>query len=123
MNIVPITVWREARGEGQEAMLAVYHAILNRAAASPANGWPSDPEKVCLQAFQFSCWNSNDVQRNLYPQTNDPQYSFASMLPATVTPDPTGGATAYFDKSIQPPAWATPDKFTVQIGRLKFYKL
>ena len=123
MDIVPITVWREARSEGEEGMCGVYRVIQNRAAASPRSGWPPDPEKVCLQSFQFSCWNDRDPQRNLYPVSNDPQYALAVAISLQPGLDPTGGATAYYDDSIPTPSWATFDRFTVQIGRLRFYRV
>jgi N-acetylmuramoyl-L-alanine amidase len=122
MDILPITLWREARGEGEAGMRAVCHVILNRAAHGSGQ-WPSDPERACLQAYQFSCWNTNDPQRNKYPPPGDVAYSVAYAIAEDPGPDPTLGATSYHDTSIQPPPWATPDKFTVQIGRLRFYKL
>jgi N-acetylmuramoyl-L-alanine amidase len=126
MQVIPITIWREARGEGQAGMAAVLHVILNRAVPNPATPWPADPEKVCLQDFQFSCWNNRDPQRNLYPAPNDPQYAIAESLALSAArglDDPTNGATAYYDESITAPSWATPERFTVQIGRLRFYRL
>lgn len=123
IDILGVTIWREARGEGLPGMTAVYHVIMNRATAKGRNGWPQEPEKVCLQPWQFSCWNTNDPQRALYPVPNDPQYLEAQSICNLNPPDPTGGATAYFDESIKPPVWAMPEKFTVEIGRLRFYKL
>ena len=122
MDILGITIWREARSEGLAGMNAVAHVIANRGAASPHNAWPSDVEQVCLQPWQFSCWNLTDPQRNLYPKDGDPQYAIAQRCPM-MGDDPTSGATAYFDVSILPPPWAHPEDFTAQIGRLKFYKL
>jgi spore germination cell wall hydrolase CwlJ-like protein len=123
MNITAITIWREARGEGTPGMVGVYWVIANRA-ASKRNIWPSDPEKVCLQAYQFSCWNTNDPQRDLYPRTEDPQYAMAYAIVQSPGSDPTMGATGYYDLSLPtPPSWATPQTFTVQIGRLRFHKI
>lgn len=122
MDILAITIWREARGEGMAGMTGVYHVIMNRALAD-REGWPSDPEQVCLQPYQFSCWNSLDPQRKLYPNRGDVQYQQAQYIANLDPTDPTGGATAYFDSSITAPSWADPKLFTVAIGRLRFYKL
>ena len=102
-------------------MVAVYHVIANRAAAR--REWPADMERVCLQASQFSCWNTHDPQRDLYPKTGDQAYALAVAICLQSGKDPTGGATAYFAASIPPPLWATLDKFTVQIGNHRFYRL
>ena len=121
MDILGITIWREARGEGAAGMTGVYWVIRNRSAASPHNGWPADLEQVCLQPFQFSCWNSSDTQRAKYPGVDDPQYK---AIPGFYSqPDPTGGATAYYDTSIVPPPWARQSEFKTQIGSLKFYRV
>jgi N-acetylmuramoyl-L-alanine amidase len=120
MDIVPITLWREARSEGQDGMTAVLHVILNRSADKR---WSSDPEKVCLQGYQFSCWNSNDPQRNKYPASADPLYLLAQALVKQPGPDVTRGATAYYDISISAPSWATLGNYKCTVGRLKFHAL
>lgn len=121
MDIVPITIWREARSEGPAGMRAVLHVIFNRAAHN--SEWPSDPERVCLQRYQFSCWNTDDRQRDYYPSPTDTSYVDALALVADPGTDPTGGATAYFDSSIFAPIWATPASFVCEIGRLRFYRV
>lgn len=122
MDVLSITVWREARSQGTAGMTAVYNVIQNRA-HDPQHRWPSDPDRVCLQAYQFSCWNTNDPQRNLYPQANDKWYTEVLSIIQLDAPDTTQGANAYFDNSILPPIWADPKKLTVRIGTLAFYKL
>jgi N-acetylmuramoyl-L-alanine amidase len=124
VNIVPLTAWREARSEGQAGMTAVLFVIENRSMAK-RKMWPTDPEQICLQRKQFSCWNDNDPQRDLYPADNDKEYELAEIIYSNVPDlaDPTDGATAYYDASIPPPEWAKPENFTVQIGKLRFYKV
>lgn len=121
MDILGITIWREARSEGTAGMAAVYNVILNR--AKTGRLWPTDPEKVCLQPYQFSCWNTVDHQRQKYPAFDDLQYKQIQLMIAGLCPDPTGGATAYFDNSIAVPSWAQPSSLKCQIGNLKFYKI
>jgi hypothetical protein len=126
MDILGITIWREARGEGEAGMRAVYQVIVNRAMAN-RNGWPYlEREQVCLQPYQFSCWNTADPQRALYPKCDgDPQYLLIQTIIGDNNngQDPTGGATAYYDRSIPAPSWATAESLRCQIGRLRFYKL
>lgn len=121
-DILAITIWREARGAGTAAMAAVYHVIANRA-TDKQRRWPQDMDKVCLQAYQFSCWNTNDPQRNLYPTPVDPQFQQIQQIIAGDPPDPTGGANFYYDTSIAPPNWAEQQTPTLVLGNLRFYKL
>ena len=121
MEIVPLTVWKEARGEGEAGMRGVYWVIANRAAAG--RSWPAYPERVCLQSMQFSCWNNHDPQRDLYPEVGDPQYAMAVSICSQPGTDPTLGATCYYDVSIPAPPWATPKNFKVQVGRMRFYSV
>ena len=37
--------------------------------------------------------------------------------------NPVPGADGYYDISIPPPKWATPETFVKQIGKLRFYNL
>ena len=122
MDIVPLTVWREARSEGEQGMLAVYWVITNRSIQS-GRGWSSNPERVSLQANQFDCWNTHDLQRDKYPALGDNAYKLAVAICAQPGADPTAGATAYYDISIPAPSWATPDNFRVQIGKLRFHRV
>jgi spore germination cell wall hydrolase CwlJ-like protein len=122
MDILGITLWREARGEGLPGLKAVYHVINNRA-LDPRTIWPDNRERVCMQAYQFSCWNTSDPQRNKYPPFGDDAYAKVTAVVLQPGDDPTGGATAYYDISIPPPSWATDANFTCQIGKLRFHKV
>jgi len=125
MDIAPITIWREAGGEGPEGMAAVAWVIHNRA-LSGRRMWPQDAEKVCLQAYQFSCWNTNDATRNKYPVAGDAAYRDAMQAWAMVGngPDPTHGAFYYVNPqavSVNPFDNANYVK-TAEIGRHHFYR-
>ena len=56
------TIWGEARGEGEEGMLAVAHVIVNR--ANRGGWWGSTVHEVCRKDWQFSVWNENDPNRS-----------------------------------------------------------
>ena len=57
-EIVAITILAEARGEGKRGMYAVACVISKRMKERKKTG-----AQVCLQPWQFSCWNKNDPQR------------------------------------------------------------
>lgn len=123
MDIVPLTIWREARGEGRDGMLAVAWVIENRT-HNPQ--WASDAERVCLQRKQFSCWNDMNAEREMYPLPGDVEYALCRELWATLAtePDPTGGATFYCNPqalAINPFANSRYEQ-TAQIGKHLFYK-
>lgn len=127
MDIVPITIFREAGGEGPAGMLGVAWVIQNRA-SSGRRMWPTDPEKVCLQRKQFSCWNDSDSTRDKYPDPADPVYrqclaawreaSFGTSL------DPTGSAYYYVNpEAVTVNPFATPQyRETAVIGKHHFYR-
>ena len=109
-------------------MLAVAFVIHNRAAHG--HPWPHDPDRVCLQRRQFSCWNDSDPQRDLYPDTpaDGPSYddavtrwNYADSIGMT---DPTGGATYYVNVSAlkKNPFDSPLYEPTAVIGRHTFYK-
>jgi spore germination cell wall hydrolase CwlJ-like protein len=61
--ILALTLFGEARSEDINGIVAVGHVIQQRAADSK-HRWPTSVRAVCLQPFQFSCWNVIGGQRN-----------------------------------------------------------
>jgi len=60
-----LCLWREARGQSDDAKRAVLHVILNRAKAGFRG---SDPASVILWPYQFSSFNPKDrTQRGFLP--------------------------------------------------------
>jgi len=55
-KIVAITILAEARGEGEAGMYAVGACIAQRAFERKKT-----PQEICLQKFQFSCWNGKKL--------------------------------------------------------------
>lgn len=127
MDIVPLTIWREARGEGPEGMLAVACVIRNR--ASKPKWWNADPERVCLQRRQFSCWNDSDANRDLYPSAGDaPTWTQAvnawKLANDGQTADPTNGACFYCNPAAcfpRNPFDNEKFKISAKIGKHVFY--
>ena len=125
-DIVARTALAEARGEGETGMRAVCHAIRNRVTDKR---WGNTYIQVCLQPRQFSCWNKSDPNLSVVTSADldDPVYKVAYSIACEVlsgeSEDITLGANHYFATSIDPPYWASEDKFTVTIYHHKFYRL
>lgn len=116
-EIVAMTAFGEARGDGRTGMHAVVNVIMNR--ASRPRWWGFDPVSCCLKSskrgvHQFSCWNANDPNRARMLEEvrgQDPRYAVAFALAQTALagrlPDVTEGADHYYATSMpKPPYWA-----------------
>ena len=109
---VALTMWGEARSEGEEAMRAVGHVIANRWNAGGRNG-PFITDTVS-EAWQFSCWNPGDpnlsaIQRIHLLREDSRDYLMwqaarrvAEEILAGRSQDPTGGALFYHTVDVAP---------------------
>lgn len=61
LEVLARTIYGEARSESKAGREAVAIVILNRKASGR---WKPSVKGVCLQAQQFSCWNSGDPNRS-----------------------------------------------------------
>jgi len=128
IDVLIRTAMGEARGEGLTGIAAVLNVIINR--ALHPRWWGSTPVDVCLEPWQFSCWNINDPNRAviLALNTNSDDLRFVRALAvealALRLPDKTGGADSYFDRRMPvPPSWAARAAHTVTIGNHEFYRV
>jgi spore germination cell wall hydrolase CwlJ-like protein len=129
MFMMALCVWREARGEVVQAKQAVAWTIKNRASNPSWWGGPS-VVSVILKPWQFSSFNSKDPNAVKFPSPTDTSWQASLEIAQQVVngtiPDPTSGATSYFDKSLDssPPTWATDGSMIhlADIGNLHFYK-
>ena len=127
LALLMLCIWREARGEGAPGQYAVAWTIKNRVARG---GWFGKTwVEVILKAKQFSSFNADDPNAVKFPDPmTDASYGPCLMAAKHVydgsAPDPTGGATYYFDDSMaaNPPSWAKAFTKTVKIGRLNFFR-
>lgn len=122
--IVALTIWREARGEPDEAQAAVAWTVLNRVARP--GWWGKSIAEVCTKKWQYSSLTDpHDPQLVKWPLDSDPSWQAAWMIAGEVLagmfPCPVPGADSYFDPSIAPPAWTNGATFCGKIGRLSFY--
>ncbi len=131
IKIVAQTIYGEARGEyykengGLPSLIAVGNVIYNRY----NNSGEKLIENVCIKPKQFSCWNSNDPNRQVIANIpeDDPIYKLCVETAKNVIsgswPDITKGSTHYYSVSIKPPYWAVGHKPQIKIGNHLFFKL
>lgn len=111
-QVLARTAWGEARSLGELGMRLTLNTVQNRV-KSGVTWWGRTPREVCLKRFQYSCWNTNDVNRPklLSVTENDPEYKLAldlaqSLLDGTLK-DASGGADSYFDRRLTRwPTWS-----------------
>jgi spore germination cell wall hydrolase CwlJ-like protein len=132
LDILARTIYGEARGElnnpegGMQSLQAVGWVIKNRAKMLQFSPYI---HKVCMQPWQFSCWNLNDPNRKSLLETSfeDKVYRACFLAATRVlfdnTIDCTKGANHYHSTNIAPPYWAVSKNPTVTIGHHIFYKL
>jgi len=127
-DIVTYTLLAEARCQvakyGQDSMLAIGQVILNR---SRERQIPC--EAVCLQRWQFSCWNNKDA---LYRRTeallseSEEAANLARSIAAFICNNMdvhTTKANHYFAHNLCNPSWAAKGKNKQIIGDHTFLEL
>lgn len=109
IEVMAKTLYGEARGEGLEGLIAVAHVILNRYVIQYK--FKKSIKEICQLPKQFSCWNYNDPHRFIFQdltlRDDDYRrcYGVACLVIYGDFPDPTGGATLYYNPSIVTPNW------------------
>ncbi len=131
LMVLARTIYGEARGElnkpegGMQSLEAVAWVVRNRALQKR---FGKSISNVCLQPWQFSCWNNNDPNRpKLLNVTFDDKVFQTCYLTATnvvfgKAEDCTFGADHYHTVRTAP-YWAKNAAPTVQIANHIFYKL
>lgn len=124
-----LTMWGEARGQGEEAMRAVGHVIDNRRRLGRHGAFATD---TVSEAWQFSCWNAGDPNRSaietvpaLAPDSREHRMwraarRLADDILAGRSDDPTGGALFYHAESVSP-AWSRGIEPVASIGGHLFF--
>jgi len=117
-EIVAATLILEAGGEYHEgAMESVNEVIVNR--ASKRN---KSEAMVCLQKYQFSCWNDKDARAGISKAMKHPRWGEALRIVQSPTTNYTKGADHYHADYIKNPYWAKSMTVTTKIGLHIFYK-
>ena len=129
-TFLALTIWREARGEPDEAKTAVAYCVLNR--VDRPTWWGKDVMSVVFKKWQFSSMTDpKDPQLTTWPQSTDSSWpkclSIACRAYDRALENPVIGADSYYDISLdkigKAPKWATEETFVRQIGKIKFYNL
>lgn len=118
-DVVAATLILEAGGEySQGAMEAVHEVIHNRTVKRKMH-----MSAVCLQKWQFSCWNGKDINDNIAKAKKHPRWNEAMKVVDTAQmTNYTNGADHYYAEYIQEPYWASSLERTTKIGRHIFFK-
>lgn len=128
--ILARTVFGEAAGEPDAGKEAVAEVVMNRAASGR---YPKTITGVCLQPFQFSCWNANDPNRakilSLSPgkgnNTFDTCFEIAGRAMAGQVHLLSDAVLHYYADYISKPSWVTKSPGAVlekKIGHHLFYR-
>lgn len=134
-QLLALTAYGEARGEGLDGVVAVCQVVRNRLQQPERFGttW----REVMLRAKQFSCWNVDDRNRPLLEQLAERLVYAAPLgmakaglvealwiadgVMAGRVRDLARGATHYHATTITAPYWATGQRPVTVIGHHAFY--
>ena len=117
-KIIAATLILEAGGEYADgSMESVNEVIVNRSLKRNMS-----EAQVCLQRFQFSCWNNKTIQEGILKAMKHPRWNTALDIVKRQTTNFTNGADHYHADYINNPYWAKSMTKTVKIGRHIFYK-
>lgn len=112
---IALTMWGEARGEGQVGMISAGYSIINR---YESNLYPKDYCKIMRQSAQYDFLQkklpTSDQVKELLP--------LAEKVMKKEIPDPTHGATHFHNKMVNP-YWSHKMTLTAVINNHRFYKI
>jgi N-acetylmuramoyl-L-alanine amidase len=142
VDIMARTLYGEARGSTRDDRLACGWVIRNRAVIATQfmqkfrrrhpNFGDGSLAAVCLDPFDFSCWNKNDPNRSkldrlILPGSLNDKVFFECMMCAMMVidgtvSDPTFGSTHYHTVAMGwPKAWGERKNPVITIGAHAFY--
>lgn len=108
-DILAKTIQAEAGNQGAQGMLAVGSVIMNRVKAP---GYGGSIQDVILKPGQFSPWNSETNYaggaqgQDMMNLVASPQvYAITDAVLSGKAPDPTSGATHFYNDRISNPSW------------------
>jgi len=119
-GVVALTLLAEARGEGRDGLGAVAAVISQRAINRGLAA-----REVCLQPYQFSCWNGK-TEQDLQDLYRSPMAAFALYLEENIDRidrSKINYADHYYADYIKAPYWAKGRKPVARIGKHIFYSL
>lgn len=107
LESLSLVAWKEARGDGADAMRAVMHVIVNRV---KAEGFPKNLHDVIYQKNAFSSMTvPSDREFNLQPAEDDTQFAYCKTVAPDVLDgidfDLTCGAVFYANEKTMTSGW------------------
>jgi len=129
-----MTAYCEASSASPDERRFVIRTFFNRLALGKPARYGSTVAGVCVKRYQYSEWNADvadnaNLERGAEAPEDDPvlqdcaaAYDEVAGDVAAGAPDPTGGATHYFDHSIKPPYWAAQATITLTTDNFTFLK-
>jgi len=120
MLVLALTLYWEARSEGDRGMELVASVIWNR-----AGGEIRDLRSVCLKPYQFSCWNGKSVEEVELPWHDDPEWVMAQEIARKMVRgefECSTSATHYYNPSLCSPSWAKQMQEILRTGNHVFLK-
>jgi N-acetylmuramoyl-L-alanine amidase len=140
IHVAECTCYSEGSGAGDTAMLAIAYTQVNRArlgAAYAATHGKPHPlfgsghlSEAALDPEQYSTFNRNtddfdNLRRYCVAADSDPVViAAATAVDAAISgsiPDPTRGATHYYDESVPAPSWTVGATPTLIVDKLHFF--
>ncbi len=104
------TLYGEAKAHDEQDATAIACVVMNRVALP---NWPNDVEAVCIQPYQFSCWNTNDPNRARIFKANGAWFDKCVQIAMKAVDhqlvDPTNASTHYHTPAVKP-AWSRGKK-------------
>lgn len=124
--LMALCLWREARNQSYRCREAVACSVMNRVLRP--SWWGGDVQTVVTKKWQYSSFTDpHDKQLTFFPQRGDLRWleclTIAEEVIAGRVVNPVPGADSYYDDSIPPPKWATPETFVAKIERIIFHNL
>ena len=117
--VCALTLWAEARGEGETGVRAVASVIYQR-----AGGRPELIAAECRERRQFSCWNGlAGVRLSEAEPQGRPWMKCVSVAMEMYSGEfrPILVASHYHATSIKPPHWTRGMKHVIDIGHHRFW--
>ncbi len=107
IDILARTLFGEAESGNTQDAQAIASVIMNRVAYP---NWPYSVSKVCLQPWQFSCWNHNDPNRQRILDASGAWFEKCKKIAADAIAgrlvDMTHKSTHYYATYVPAPKWS-----------------
>ncbi|MES3016217.1 MAG: cell wall hydrolase [Bacteroidota bacterium] len=106
-EVLARTIFGECEPNNDGEAMAIASVVKNRIGKAY---WPYTAAAVCLQAWQFSCWNPNDPNRDRIINAKGAWFKecqrIAQAALETSWVDTAEGSTHYYLDTIKTPKWA-----------------